>query len=136
MSKRVIYIVECCVTLICGSALYILFRPTTYIAGVFNDIVFIEKLRSVLSIFSCGLLKYYIPDFLWGYSLSCGLLAIYTPTLKGAIGCCFTVFIFGSAWELLQYTNILSGVGDHLDIIMYLLAAISAVTINIKGLLK
>ena len=53
------------------------------------------------------------------------LLTIVEPTFV------FTA-IYGCVWELLQWLSILGGTGDYLDIIMYLLASILCLIINLK----
>ncbi len=83
-------------------------------------------------IFSCDFLMYYLPDFLWGFSLSCLLQAFCVYSFKGTVLCCCITAIYGCVWELLQWLSILGGTGDYLDIIMYLLASILCLIINLK----
>lgn len=136
MSKRLSNAVLCCTALMFGGALYVLFRQTTYVAGLFNSITFIGKLCDYFSEFSCDFIRFYLPDFLWGFALCCGLLSIFSPSKTTLTGCAITTFLCGCTWEILQYYSIISGTGDLKDITMYLLAVILAVIINLKGLLS
>ncbi|MBE6825017.1 MAG: hypothetical protein E7513_06695 [Ruminococcaceae bacterium] len=132
MSKRFSNMLLCCIALLVGCTLYILLRPTTHIGELFDKFTLITNLRNALALYPCDFLKYYLPDFLWGFSLCCGLIAIFEPKTKGLIGCAIVAFICGASWETLQFYNITTGVGDYKDIVMYLLAVIISVTINIK----
>ncbi len=132
MSKRFTNILLSCGALVLGGILYILLRPSTYIGKLFDDIVFIEMFRNTLSVYPCTFLKYYLPDFLWVFSLSCGLIAIFDSDIKGTVFCTAVAFLCGVFWETMQFFCITTGVGDFADIFMYLLAAVFAVIINIK----
>ncbi len=133
MSKRLLNAILCCTALIIGGLLYIIFRETTYVATLFKSIEVLSSIRKKILVLENAFLMYYLPDFLWGFSLSCGLTAIFNPSLKGIILCSFTAFMCGTIWEILQYSHILSGTGDFADILMYLAASALAVIINSKG---
>lgn len=132
MSKRVLNGILCSITLLTGCVVYIIFRPTTFVALIFDNILTVDIARDNLSFLSCDFIKYYIPDLLWSFSLGCGLIAILNPKIKGVIYCCLVSLLYGCLWEILQYFQIVSGTFDIYDIVMYLLAAIIAVIINIK----
>ena len=118
--------------LVVGCFLYVFFRENTYVGNIFDSIEIIEKVRQMFSTQMCDLCKFYLPDFLWGFSLSCGLIGIYEPSTKGIIICASVAFVCGCMWELLQRIEMLSGTGDVYDIIMYFLASAICIIINLK----
>ena len=132
MSKRKKNILFSLISLIVGSLLYILFRKNTYIGGILNGIenIYISRERYLFQV--SDFFKFYLPDFLWGFSLGCGLIAIHNPRIKGVIICASYSFLCGLIWELLQYLEVLSGTGDIHDVIMYLLASVVCIIINLK----
>lgn len=133
MQKRRINIALCCGSLIIGCIIYIVFRPDTYISDLFDNIIFIEKLRITFSESNCNFLRFYLPDYLWCFSLSCGLIAILAHKLSDIFICVTVALMCGVVWELLQLLNITSGTYDYLDILMYLLATICVATINLRS---
>ncbi len=117
-------------SLLLGGASYIVFRENTYVAEFFDVFSFVTPIRESLSIFSCDFTNYYLQDFLWGLSLSCGIIAIYKPDRKGIFLSAFTAFICGCIWELVQYIGVVKGTGDFLDVLMYLSASLMSVLVN------
>lgn len=132
MSKRKRNILFSLTALIVGCLLYILFRKNTYIGGVFAGMENIDTIRQMCHLHVSDLYKFYLPDFLWGFALGCGLIAIYNPRIKGVIICASFSFLCGCVWELLQCLEVLSGTGDVYDVIMYLLASAICIIINLK----
>ena len=132
MSKRAGFIIISLLFLGFGAMIYILFRPNTHIAVTCNSIVNLDILRRSVSILGCDFFKFYLPDLLWGLSLSIAMFAIFLPNLKQKIIISVIVFLCGVFWEILQWMGIVSGTGDILDIVMYLVAALFAVMINLK----
>lgn len=132
MSKRRMNILFGTVALFLGTFLYIVFRSNTYIGQIFDIFYLINSIRTYCSMYATDFLKFYFPDFLWGFSLGCGLYVIYNPGRKGIILCGCSTFLCGCLWELLQYFHIVSGTGDVLDMMMYLLASFFITIINLK----
>lgn len=132
MSKRKKNILYSLTALVVGCFLYVFFRENTYVGNIFDSIEYVEKMRQIFSTKMCDLCKFYLPDFLWVFSLSCGLIAIYNPSIKGILVCAAVAFLYGCVWELLQYVGVLSGTGDIHDIIMYFLADAICIIINLK----
>ena len=132
MSKRKKNILFSLTALIVGCLLYILFRTNTYIGSIFDGMEDIDIIRQMCLSQVSDLYKFYLPDFLWGLSLGCGLIAIYNPSIKGVIICASFSFLCGCIWEFLQYITLLSGTGDVHDVIMYLLASAICIIINLK----
>lgn len=132
MSKRACFFLMSLLFLGFGAMIYILFRPNTHIAVICDSIIDLDLFRQSVSIFGCNFLKFYLPDLLWGLSLSLGMYAIFLPNLKQKIVLSVIVLLCGVVWEILQWTGIIGGTGDIIDIIMYLSASILAVIINFK----
>ena len=132
MSKRAFFILLGTLSLIIGGAIYLLFRENAYIT-IFFGTNFLARIRETVSFLSVQIVNFYFVDFLWGLSLCAYLLAIFAPKGAGIFFCGIVAFLCGTGWELLQFTGVVSGTGDVLDIIAYLVAAIIAVIIFLKG---
>lgn len=122
----------CLISLIIGCLLYILFRPNTYIGRIFTGFGCVDTVRQICSHYASDLFKFYLPDFLWAFSLGCGLISIQKPKIVGVVICSFCSFLCGFIWELLQYFHVISGTADIHDVIMYFLASAICIIINIK----
>ena len=70
----------------------------------------------------------FLPDGLWAYAFTSTILLIWNREINIfwliVLGLCFVFF------EFLQFAHVLKGTGDVLDIIIYFLFGISAITIN------
>lgn len=133
MQKRRFYIALCCGSLIIGGIIYIIFRPDTYVSNLFDNITFLEKLRLYISDSDYSFMKFYLPDYLWCFSLCCGLVSVFEDKIANTFICCTTAFVCGVVWETFQFIHIVSGVFDFFDILMYLLASISVAIINLRS---
>ena len=131
MSTRKIYCILSLFSLTLGTCMYVLFRENSYIGTVAGNFHIIHNVRALIKPLSSSFLKFYFPDFLWGFSLCCGLLAIYIPAKKGCLICVGTAISCGCTWELLQYLGLVRGTGDLHDMLMYLLAGVLCIIINI-----
>ena len=130
MSNRKMYCLLSAISLILGASIYIFLRGNSYIGIVTGNFPVILTVRQLVMHLSCDFTKFYLADFLWGFSLCCGLLAIYTPQVKGCLICAFATILCGCAWELLQYVGIWGGTGDFCDMLMYFLAGLTCTIIN------
>ncbi len=135
MSKRNTLMLVGTVSLVFGGLIYVMFREDTYIANFFEFIP-LDIVRFYCAHIKSEFVRFYLPDFLWALSLCCFLLLLFDPKSKGSVICSGTVFLYGVLWEILQYTEVVKGTGDVIDILMYLAAAVSAVIIRTKGKLK
>ena len=126
----VINMIMSAVALIIGGAMYVLFRENTYVAEAINSVCDIDWMRSLLSCFKSDFAMYYLPDFLWAFSMCTGLLSIFSVTKIRLIIIAFVTVLAGALWEALQYADIVRGTGDVIDILLYLAASIIAVVIN------
>ena len=132
MSKRSCNIIFGVVALLLGGLLYILFRPDTYLSGMFCRISFFRRLAYAAKPCSNDFIKYYSQDFLWAFSLSCFLNAVIDSSRFYSAMCCFAAFLCGCVWEFLQKVDLVSGFFDLTDIIMYLLASVVCFLINFR----
>ena len=119
-------------SLFTGGMLYVLFRENTYIGNAFSRFSFIVALRMSLAPFACNLLKYYLPDFLWGLALACGLQAILHLKKQKLLLCGVVVFLCGTFWECMQCLGVISGTGDFWDVFSYSLAGLLCIILNLK----
>ena len=131
MSTRKVYCFLSLFSLALGTCIYILFRENSYIGIITGSFQIIHHTRELAKPLSSAFIKFYFPDFLWGFSLCCGLLAIYVPNIKGCLICVGTTFSCGCVWELLQSIGFVSGTGDLYDMLMYFLAGVLCIIINI-----
>ena len=131
MSKKVLNAGLSFFTILLGGTLYLLFRENTIISNRFETFCDLTSVRNLLSPFSNDIFKYYLPDFLWAFSLCCGLNVLYEKKVLRAIEAGIVTILFGCAWEILQYANIIFGTADIIDVILYLTASITSVMINI-----
>lgn len=119
-------------SLILGFLIYLLFRENTIITTQISYIINLVPFRNMFTWAESDFLKYYLVDFLWALSLSCGLHIIFEPKIKVSLICSLVVIALGTAFELLQFFNIINGTGDILDAVSYILAALTVNTINLK----
>lgn len=133
MQRRQRNIIYSMVGLLLGGILYVLFRSNTYISRIFASSGMVLFLRELAEPYAWEFLRYYLPDFLWCFSLSCGIQAICLSERKEVILYALIAFLCGVTWELCQCMNIVSGVGDLYDVLMYFLGSSLSVLVNLKG---
>ena len=124
------YVVIGLLSLLCGLIIYLFFRPNTYISQIIFKIISVKQINLVQNWVGIGLFKFYFADFLWAFSLSCFLYAIYLPNSKNAMLCSMIVLLVGLFYELMQHFKVISGTGDIVDVLFYLLAAVAVNIIN------
>ena len=99
-----------------GGCLYLLFREHTHLHRLIG--ISLPSLADA-PFFGDAFLRFYLPDFLWSYSLYCGLCGIICPTGHRWIWPAISTFGLGLLWELAQYFSWVSGTGDVADVLMY-----------------
>lgn len=119
-------------SLLLGGMIYLLFRPHTYIALIVSNYIQFDRITECLRWMNCGWVKFYLADYLWALSLSGGLHLIFQPDRRGTVWCALTVISYGGIYELLQQLNWISGTGDLWDLLMYILAALTANILNLS----
>ncbi len=122
----------CFAALSIGTILYLLFRPDTHFTALLSTNSLMVNLQQAVAPYLQNWVIFYLPDFLWGFSLACGLTAIYAHKRNGSAWCGLVAFLCGLIWEGLQHGNVVGGTGDGWDIVMYLAAWGMAVIINRK----
>lgn len=132
MSQRKKNVLLSIAALAFGCLLYVVFRPHTYIGVALGRWEWVNTIRQICSIYASDLCKFYLPDFLWGVSLGSGLIAAHDPGKKGVVTGAAIAFVCGVAWEFLQYLKVIDGTADMHDIIMYTLASVLCIFINLK----
>ncbi len=126
MSRRTFNMIMGAVSICIGGIIYIIFRPNAYISlwiGL-GDIFKNEIITWIKPI------SFFLPDFLWAFSLCCFLNALFEK--RDTYLCAIVTFLIGTAWEILQRLGILNGTGDFFDILMYLSALVLVTVINLK----
>ena len=76
MSKRTWNVVLCIAAVVAGGSLYLLYRADTHLAQWMAWLPNLAYVRGLVAGYRCDFLQYYFPDFLWGFSLCCGLSAV------------------------------------------------------------
>lgn len=132
MENRQRNILLCVVGLLFGAAVYLLFREKTYFSLLFRGLAFLDRVRTVVDSTVGIRISFYLPDFLWAFSLCCGIQAIYSPKGRGIYAAAGVAFVCGLIWELLQWIDLVSGTGDYWDILMYFLGSTLAIIMNIR----
>ncbi len=130
--KNLLFLSIGVISLILGLMIYLLFRENTNISQMIYRFIDLTEIRSILSWLENDFLKYYFVDYLWALSLSCWLHLIFLPKMKGSFVCSITVVFLGVLFETLQFTKLVNGTGDILDVISYLLAVLTVNIINYK----
>ena len=133
MSRRTQNILFACAALVLGCVLYVCFRGSSYVAMLIQRILPAEQLCRFVQPYGNAFLSFYLPDLLWAFSFCCLLNSIYVPGMKGTVACGGAAFLAGAIWEIFQYTGLVTGTGDVLDMLAYLLAALLSTTINLGG---
>ncbi|MCZ2297942.1 MAG: hypothetical protein LC134_00525 [Chitinophagales bacterium] len=120
-NKRIAFLCKHCVfPLAIGSLVYLLLRTEPTIAEKFIGWNF-----NALNIGSSKILSFIIgslPDFCWLYALLFLQTAIWKGTGKIPLSLIIALYVIPILTELFQYLHIISGTGDIIDIIAYLLA--------------
>lgn len=130
MKKRFNWILYSFLSLGIGALLYGLYRQDTYIGKLIGNIVQISL--PISSAFS-ALAAWYLPDYLWMFSLTCALFAIMLPKGKTLLIWGGVSFFAGAVWEALQRMQIVSGTADLWDVFLYSMAVLSAAIIEITN---
>ena len=125
MNTRVFALVQAVIALFTGFIIYMLFREKTFIHMVFCFPY--ESVFSNYTFWGSTLIRYYLPDFLWGYSLTAILYSIYPPNRKlfDIVPILLASFT-GIFFEGMQTLEVFSGVGDMIDVLFYILATVVA----------
>lgn len=116
------------VSLILGLLIYIFFRKGTYIHTLLK--IHSSFCLSELNFIGSDFIKYYLPDFLWAFSLTNALITVSDKTKKEVFIIGFAVILLSALWEILQLLKIVSGTFDFVDCFIYLFAVVTAVALT------
>ena len=123
------YLFNICIPLIIGGILYYLFFPNVSFVRMADSVLPFTFDRSVFFIVIPKLVRNYIFDLLWAYSLTFALYMIVSDSQRRFQALCFLaipVILFSEAIQLLPY---ISGTFDFFDIMIELLACFTAIII-------
>ena len=134
MSYRIKNLMLMMGALLVGLILYVLFRPEIYITKFVTDIIFVEAINHRIDSLYGVICGCYLPDFLWGFSLSCGLCSLFPAKSRNITICCIVSFCYGLLWEITQFLSVVGGTADYLDVLAYFLAACTCLILNKKGI--
>lgn len=129
--KNRFWIMHMVLPIIVGACIYYLIAP---------DVIFVKKINMTVgfklyvsqeftSLFFIKLLRNYLLDFLWGYSLLCSLFFAMGKNTAEWRKILLLAFGFSTAMEFLQMSPSVKGTFDVVDIIVELVAEICAVLI-------
>ena len=130
--RRQTNVVIVILALVIGALMYIVLRENTYIAKIFCDNHLVADIRELLDNDGWYKASCYLPDFLWGLGLTCGLILVSEPSRLGCFYCALVTILCGLVWESLQILHLVFGTGDIWDVFMYISAATIGFLINIK----
>lgn len=132
MNRKMYNIALCVSSLAIGGAYYLLFKNNTIFESIVCKFVDFMSIKNRLPRITSRFLNNHFCDFLWVFSLYCGLCAIFLPTKKQSMVIFFAVVILGTVWELFQFYGVVSGTGDILDVVTYVFGAYVSLLITTK----
>lgn len=115
-----------------GGAYYLLFKNNTILESIVCKFVDYIPIKNQLPRITSSFMNNHFCDFLWVFSLGCGLCSIFEPTKKKSMVIFVAVVILGIVWELLQYYGVVGGTGDILDVVTYIFGAFISLLIITK----
>ena len=136
--KKMILYFGCVLSILFGAFIYAVFREDTYIYKTIESYIDLSRVKDHCAILDNDFTKYYLPDYLWAFSLCCGVFIILKPqNIKEVFFYSLISFGLGGTYEVLQKINVISGTCDAIDIFFYFLAALTVssfyIILYIKG---
>ena len=107
--------------------MYGLCRTDTFVGDAMGVVLTLRMPREHLLY---GFFAWYLPDFLWMFSLTCALFGIMLPRNSSIVIWSAVSFLWGVLWETAQWNGVVDGTGDLWDVLMYIMAVIAAALIN------
>ena len=120
------------ISLFVGMIIYLFYRENSYISIYLHSLLNVPYLPDLLGLGNNKFIRFYFVDYLWVFSLSCGLHCVFIPRMTGSLIITAVVFLYGSIYEILQFYAIIDGTGDILDVLLYALAGITVNIINLQ----
>lgn len=124
-SKKSLFFVLGILSLLIGGFIYLIFRENAYITRLVSAYIPLSVIREDLAFLKNDFVSFYLPDYLWGFSLANFLHILFPLNLKSSFLCMITVYAVGITYEILQFCNVIFGIGDILDMSLYLLAGLT-----------
>ncbi len=115
--------------LLVGGIIYVVFRRDSYIAAFFSETIGINIGQHMLPEWLNTVVRNYLSDVLWAYSLTFALSALFKYNRRNTVIVFMICIVFVVAIELLQMTNTFSGTFDIVDIILEAIAVSLALLI-------
>lgn len=113
-----------------GALLYGVYRQDTYVGQYLGRVL---QLRLYPNGVLSAVAAWYLPDYLWMFSMNCALFAVILPQGRKTLIWCGLALFCGVLWEVLQWCAVIPGTGDWWDILMYSLAVFMAAIINLSS---
>lgn len=136
ISKSLFCTLNSSISLLIGLFIYCFFRQNTYFHTLIGKIGISFPYVKLPDLIPFDFIKYYLPDFLWLYSLTFCLFLIFSPTLnKGRIIALFS-FLMSVIFELLQQESVISGTADIVDVLAYFTASVLAYAVFKKYIIN
>lgn len=126
MNRKMIMVLHILCPIAIGALVYYLTSP---------DVLFIQKAKTFIDVTDSvflRLVRNYLPDMMWGYSLVFALFYIIGNTTADIWKVLGIAFPFSAAMEMMQKTSFIPGTFDVFDIFVEFLAEIIAVSIIYK----
>ena len=135
MNKKRIMILHIICPIVIGALVYCMVSP---------NVIFIKRMEDLIggSVYmpvfrtDCAflrLLRNYLPDMMWGYSLVFALFCIIGNHGAGVRKVFLIAFLFSAAMEMVQKTSFIPGTFDVFDIFAEFLAEVAAIYIIHKS---
>lgn len=128
--KRVLfYGINIVLPLLIGGIVYVVFRRDTYLAEFVFEIIGLKQKEIILPAWLSFIVRNYISDFLWAYSLAFALSSLFQYKRRNAVIVFVICVVFALTIELLQNTRAFSGTFDVVDIALEAISVLLALLI-------
>ena len=128
MRERIRWLCIALISLGIGAICYCLCRTDTWVGAQIGTII---EYRIPEQSLLYGFMAWYLPDYLWVLALTSSLFAILLPRGRKLFACAGLAAGWGLLWELGQLLGIATGTADLWDSFLYIMAAVTAVMIEV-----
>ena len=73
-----------------------------------------------------GIIRFYVPDLLWGASFACALTLVQGKRIHIVL----LVILLGTLYEVMQHVGYTNGTADYIDIVCYFLGSCIVFLLN------
>jgi len=92
---RSVLFISATVSLLIGLFVYLMYGPKTHISKLVYRFISLPQVEDQNTI-AAKLLRFYLADYLWAFSMSCWLHIIFLPGVKQSVFCTLFVWCFGT----------------------------------------